>query len=120
MKSKNFINFKPSKYSNTSCTVDGYRFDSRREADYYGQLRIEKRARPALIKDFERQVSFELYAWTPDGKVKVCAHIVDFLVTLLDGTKEVREVKGYATETWNLKRKLFEANYPDIPYKVVK
>ncbi len=113
------IFFKPKKYNNVTCFVDGIRFDSRREADYYGQLKIEKRAK--LIKDFQRQVEFDLYAWdgVSFGK-RVCAHRVDFLVTMPDGKKEVREVKGFATDIWDLKRKMFEANYPHIPYKVIK
>lgn len=124
MKSRNFINFRPKKYGNKTCFVDGIRFDSRREADYYGQLKMEKRAK--LIKDFERQVEFDLYGWgysNPEGglcKKRVCSHIVDFFVTLNDGEKEVREVKGFATDIWDLKRKLFEANYPGINYKVIK
>lgn len=116
MREKNYIPFRRNKYRNQTCTVDGIHFNSRREADYYGQLKIEKRSRPALIKDFERQVSFELRC----NDILICRHIVDFLITKLDGSYEVREVKGFATDVWQIKRKLFEANYPNIPYKVVK
>lgn len=119
MKSKNFIFAKREKYGNKKQTVAGVTYDSKLEADYSGQLKMEKRCK--LIKDYERQVSFELYAWGPDGKrTQVCRHLVDYLVTLNDGTKEVREVKGFATAVWDLKRKLFESNYPAIPYKVVR
>lgn len=114
MKSKNFINFRQKKYKNATCFVDGIRFDSRREADYYGQLKIEKKAK--LIKDFERQVSFELRC----NNFLICRHVVDFLVTNLDGSYEVREVKGFATDLWAIKKKLFEATYPEIPYKVIR
>jgi hypothetical protein len=114
MKSKNMIYFKPRKYKNVTCFVDGIRFDSRREADYYGQLKIEKKA--GLIKEFERQVLFGLKV---NGD-NICAHRVDFLVTLKDGSLEVREVKGFETNEWNIKRKLFESLYPNIPYKVIK
>lgn len=108
------IYFRPKKYGNVSCSVDGKRFDSRREADYYGQLKLEKRGR--LIVDFERQVSFDLDV---NGK-HICRHVVDFLVTLPGGVKEVREVKGFETPEWNLKRKMFEAIYPNIQYRVVR
>ena len=122
MKSKQFIRFQ-NKYKNVRQTIDGINFDSKKEADYYLQLKIEKKAR--LIKDFERQVSFELRGWTANAQkevgIAVCRHIVDFYVTLKDGTKEVREVKSYGTMTdvWKLKHKLFEANYPDIPYRII-
>lgn len=114
MRSRNFINFRPKKYGNVTCFADGIRFDSRRECDYYGQLKLEKRA--GLILDFERQVQIDLVV---NGK-KICAHRVDFYVTLPGGMKEVREVKGFETNEWNIKRKLFEALFPEINYLVVK
>lgn len=113
------IFFKPKKYRNVTCCVDGINFDSRREADYYGELKMQKRAN--LILDFKRQVEFDLFAWDGnEGSKRVCAHRVDFLVTLPNGSQEVREVKGFATDVWDLKRKMFEANYTSIPYKVIK
>lgn len=133
MKVRNFIQFKTrkpqNKYHSETQTVDGISFHSKFEAGYYSQLKIEKRTK--LIKDFKRQVAFDLSAAvfekTSDpllsvvsGYRKVCVHIVDFLVTLPDGSHEVREVKGFATAEWDLKRKLFEANYPHIPYKVIR
>lgn len=114
MRARNLIYFRPKKYGNKTCFVDGIRFDSRREADYYGQLKLEKKGK--LILDFERQVQIDLVV---NGK-KICAHRVDFYVTLPGGLKEVREVKGYATAEWEIKRKLFEAIFPEIPYKVIR
>lgn len=107
-------------------TVDGITFHSKKEAGYYGQLKLEKRA--GIIKSFERQVPFDLFAEvdvlekTPVcfQRKRVCAHIVDFVVTLPDGSREVREVKGFATDVWDLKRKIFEVNYPNLPYKVIR
>ena len=49
----------------------------------------------------------------------ICSHRVDFLLTYPDGHKEVLEVKGFVNPVWPIKKKLFEALYPDIPYKVV-
>jgi len=127
MKARNFIQFrscKPqNKYHSETQTVDGISFHSKFEAGYYSQLKIEKRTK--LIKDFKRQVCFDLWAAVDSANCKglvthVCCHIVDFLVTLPDGSQEVREVKGFATAEWDLKRKLFEANYPHIPYKVIR
>jgi hypothetical protein len=70
----------------------------------------------------ETQVSFPLYAWfgmaIGGDKVKICTHIVDKLVTLKDGSKQVIETKGFGTDIWALKKKLFEANYPEIKYLV--
>lgn len=128
MKTRNFIPFeyrkRQGKYNAQTQTVDGISFHSKKEAQYYGQLKLEKRC--GMIKDFQRQVTFDLFALTDvdspenyDCK-RVCTHIVDFLVTLPEGLQEVREVKGFATDVWDLKRKIFEANYPQIPYKVIR
>jgi hypothetical protein len=122
---KNMVAFnyrkRSGKYNACLQTVDGITFHSKKEAAYYSQLKIERRA--GLIKSFERQVSFDLYAFTLADltfKRRVCAHIVDFVVTRKDGSQEVREVKGFATDVWDLKRKLFEANYPELPYRVIR
>jgi hypothetical protein len=118
VKARQFIRF-GNKYGNKRQTIDGISFDSKREADYYLELKMQKKAK--IIKDFERQVSVELRAWHPDkGFVKVGTHLVDFLVTMPDGTKEFREVKGFATDLWKYKMKITEANYPGIQYKVIR
>ena len=62
------------------------------------------------------QVSFDLYG---KNGGKICTHRVDFLVTDLDGFQYVDEFKGYQTDTWRLKLKLFKDNYPEIQYNVI-
>lgn len=118
MKPAFWMKKKGNKYGAKKTTVDGILFHSKREAEYYGQLKMMKRA--GKIKDFKRQVSFSLYAMCDYESKKVCDHIVDFLVLTLDGKKEVHEVKGMETDVWKLKKKIFEANYTFIPYKVIK
>lgn len=104
---------KRKKYGNRSCYSDGIRFDSALEAEYYNQLKLLKKA--GHIRDFSRQVTFRFYV----NEKLICSHRVDFLVVNSEGSEEVHEVKGFATDVWNIKRKLFEALYPEIPYKVV-
>jgi hypothetical protein len=101
-------------------TLDGVVYDSAAERDYAAELEHAKRL--GIIADVLRQVRFSLFAWSPDTEygTVVCDHIVDFVVVNNDGTKEIREVKGVATDSWRIKRKLFEQNYPRIPYVVIK
>ena len=114
MKKRNFRNFYPNKYNNTKCEcLSEHKHDSRAEAGYCDQLRLLKKAKE--IKSYETQVSFPM---TVNGKT-ICTHRVDFVVTLPNGKKEAHEVKGFATDVWNLKRKLFEAIY-EMPYIVIK
>ncbi len=107
--------FKYNKFSNTSsrCNQE-HSHDSIGEAQYCNSLELLKRAKE--IRSFKIQQSYDM---TVNGKT-ICKHIVDFLVTNKEGKVEVHEVKGFATNVWNLKRKLFEALYPSIPYIVIK
>ena len=86
---------------------------SRFESDYCEQLKLLVKA--GEIKGFEYSVRFHLKV----NDKKICEHWPDFLVTTNDGKQEVHETKGFATKEWGLKRKLFEALYPDIPYYVI-
>ena len=68
------------------------------------------------ILDFEYAKRYELRV---NGKLIGC-HKPDFTVTKSDGTFEVREVKGAETSDWHLRKNLFEALFPEIPYLVIK
>jgi hypothetical protein len=98
------------KYNNVK--QNGY--DSRLEANY--ALILKQELKEGLITDIKEQVMFDLRGL--NGK-RVCGHRVDFVVTLPNGKQEAREVKGFATSIWQLKKKLFEDNYPDIDYIVI-
>jgi len=66
------------------------------------------------IAEIETQVHYDLKV----NGVKITGHRPDFRVTYKDGTQEIREFKGFSTEAWLIKKALFEALYPEIPYKV--
>jgi hypothetical protein len=69
------------------------------------------------IKSYEIQKDYDLVV---NGQ-KICGIRPDFVVlTNLDET-EIHEVKSYVTMTpaWNIKRKLWEAIYPDFEYIVI-
>ena len=46
-------------------------------------------------------------------------YIADFRVIYNDGKCEIEDVKGKETEVFRIKRKLFEAAYPDLTLKIV-
>jgi hypothetical protein len=86
---------------------------SRFEATYCDQLKLLVKAKE--IASFEYSKRFILKV----NEKTICEHWPDFLVTLNDGSQEIHETKGFATKDWSLKRKLFEALYPHIPYIVI-
>lgn len=92
-----------SKYGNHPTTVDGIRFDSKKEADYYKQLKIRRDA--GEVSHFLMQVPIAL-----PGNTK---YVLDFLVFYTDGSDpEYVDVKGRQTETFRLKKRQVEALYP--------
>lgn len=83
--------------------------DSKFEAGKAEELKLLKRA--GEIKDFREQVKIPLIV----NNLIVCDYFIDFEIEHNDGTLEYLETKGYATDTWKLKWKLFEALYSDKP-----
>lgn len=95
---------KPNKYHNHPTTVDGIRFDSKKEARYYEQLKIRKAAREVWY--WLRQVPLHL----PGGS----KYVVDFLVFFHDPDRDCEyvDVKGRETQVFRLKKREIEHQYP--------
>lgn len=100
------------KYNSRAVEVDGHVFDSKIEARYYEQLKwlLEHKE----IKSFRLQPRYLLLdKFKKNGKTfRKMEYIADFEITHLDGSIEVVDVKGYETEAFKIKRKIFEYKYP--------
>jgi hypothetical protein len=107
---------KPSKYNSKRIHVDGVLFDSKKEADYYGDLKLQLKA--GAIKGFCRQPEFILTAGF--GNRKPVTYKADFIVFNLDGTADVIDVKGVETEVFKIKKKLFADKFPELELKIEK
>jgi len=105
---------KANKYGNKKTVFEGRKYDSQLESAVAQEIVLLKRT--GTINKVEPQKTFTLYG---RGGSKICGHRVDFLLTFTDGHQEAWEAKGFATEIWRLKRKLFEDNYPEITYVVI-
>lgn len=91
------------KYGNQITHVDGIRFDSKREARYYEQLKLRKAA--GEVAYWLRQVPIHL----PGGT----RYVIDFLVFFSDGrAPEYVDVKGRETKEFRIKRREVEHHYP--------
>lgn len=97
----------------TRCLL-GHNHPSRIEREYCECLQMLKKN--GDIKEFEYEKKYELRV---NGNLIGC-HKPDFTVTRNDGKQEVHETKGFETMEWRLRRNLFEAIYPNIPYMVIK
>lgn len=92
------------KYHNKVTRVDGIRFDSKKEASYYAQLKL--RIAAGEVTHFFRQVPIHL----PDGT----KYVLDFLVFFADAGRapEYVDTKGVLTPVFRMKKKAVEFHYP--------
>lgn len=90
------------KYNAIKTELDGIKFDSKKEARYYSELKL--RVKAGEIVFFLRQVPFDL-----PGNVK---YRVDFQEFHTDGTIHFVDVKGVRTTDFIMKKKQVEALYP--------
>ena len=92
----NSITTKQNKYHNKKVIVDDIKFDSKKEANRYNQLKLLEKA--GLIKNLQRQVKFELQpSFKYNNKtIRAINYIADFVYEQ-DGKQIVEDVKSEAT-----------------------
>ena len=92
---------KRSKYGAVKTKIDGQIFDSKKEADYYCELKLRLQA--GEIKGFCLQPTFIL--------AEGLKYKADFIVFNNDGTTEVIDVKGFKTKEYITKKKVFDDKF---------
>lgn len=100
------------KYRNVKVEIDGIKFDSKKEAAYYGKLKLLKKS--GEIVDFTLQPRYDLAM----NGVKLGFYKADFLVTWKSGNVQLVDVKGMKTPIYNLKKKLIKAIYGIVIHEV--
>lgn len=102
---------KRSKYRNAETVVDGIRFDSKKEAVRYGQLKI--RLKLGEIGLLERQKHYLLIE--ANETERKCEYVADFVYwDIKTGKQIVEDVKSSMTRklpTYIMKRKLMKDKY---------
>lgn len=125
--------------SSKKVTIDGYKFASKLESEYY--LLLKDKKEKGLIKDFKMQETFllqEKYI-VIDGQVikesnkdfsklkkkygantvRSIKYIADYVVTNNDNSIDVIDTKGRSTEVFEIKKKMFMYIYPNYNFKVL-
>lgn len=92
---------KKSKYGAVKTSIDGHTFDSKKEAEFYSNLKFQTMA--GEIQGFCLQPMFIL---APGLKYKA-----DFVVFNNDGSFEIIDTKGFKTKEYIAKKKVFEDKY---------
>lgn len=99
------------KYHNRKTILDGIKFDSKREAQRYRELKLLESA--GLVSGIELQVPYELVPdMVFDGrKVQGVRYIADFRYTDENGQTVVEDAKGMRTAVYTIKKKLMMWRY---------
>lgn len=109
------------KYKNRKVTVDGVKFDSMKEARRYKELKLLERG--GAITDLVLQPKFELIPTIKREGHKterVTYYIADFAYTDKRTGKEiVEDVKGFKTDVYKLKKKMFLFKYPELDFREI-
>lgn len=110
---------KYNKYNNKKVEYDGYKFDSKKEAEFYKKLKALQKA--GKIKKIEVHPKFELQpSFKKNGKTyRAINYYADFLVYYSDGITKLYDTKGKRTEVYKIKKKLFEYKYKDLTIEEV-
>jgi hypothetical protein len=109
------------KYFSRPVTMDGIRFDSQSECDYYLMLKSQGAKDLVIHPRYVLQKAFDKPDF--DGTPRHYAEIgyeADFQYTDEHGRTRVVDVKGYPDEAFPIHRKLFEAEYPRLHLEAVK
>ena len=104
---------KSSKFNNRKSLIDGHTFDSIKESEFYGSLKLKKQA--GLIKDFQMQVQYDIIV----NNIHIAYYYLDFLIENNDGSFEYIDIKGkdkksnkfIKTSVFAIKKRLVEALY---------
>lgn len=114
--------FRTSKYNAKKVEIDGIKFDSKAEGEYY--LHLKQQVTERQILGFERQKRMLLQEGFSvegvKGKIRPIFYVVDFIITENDGTLTYVDVKGMETDVFKLKKKQFMKRYNTALLKVKK
>lgn len=105
------------KYHSRKVTLDGITFPSQKEANKYAELKLLQMA--GEVTKLEMQPEFILQEGYRDSNGKWHRPIkyrADFKVSYRGGRVEVIETKGFRTEAYRMKKKMFLARYPEMNF----
>lgn len=108
------------KYGNRKVVVDGHKFDSKLEGKRYKELKLMQEL--GLIKNLKLHPEFILIPpFKKNGRsYRKTSYFADFSYFSVKENKTIIEdTKGFKTDIYKLKKKLFEYRYKDMEIKEV-
>ena len=107
------------KYHNRKTVVDGITFDSKGEANRYGELKLLQQA--GVISDLVLQPKYVLQPkFRYNGKgIQAITWTADFEYTE-NGVRITEDFKGHETEAFKLRLKMFKHKYPNKTVRITR
>ena len=106
------LNFNKNKYGNTK--TNGY--DSKKE--HKRSLQLKQLQKEGKISKLEEQKAFilqESFKNNQNKSIRTIKYIVDYYY-IENGVEVAEDVKGFKTDVYKIKAKLFQYKYPDIKF----
>ena len=103
------------KYRNVKCVYDGLKFDSKKEAQRYAELKLLEKC--GAIQDLKTQVKFCIVPKTEKNR-RARFYIADFVYTD-NGVQTIEDVKSPITRrnpVYSLKKALVLVNYAEYNF----
>jgi hypothetical protein len=107
------------KYHNKKVIYDGIKFDSKKEARRYSELKLMEKAK--IIDELELQKVFELqpkYINNKGEHIRAITYRADFFYYDKEKKKyiveDVKPSATYKTDVYRIKRKMLEYVYPNL------
>ena len=108
---------KAHKFFAQATIVDGHKFPSIKEANYYCELKIRLRAGDIYKIELQPRYTLEDGRRLRNGKwLRKREYVADFRITYPDGRQEVIDTKGYRTDEYKRKIQEFRDKYPEIDF----
>ena len=100
-----------SKYKNKKVVVDNILFDSKKEANYYIYLKMLEDAGKIVDLELQRKFVLQPTFKLNEKTYRAITYIADFVYKDQEGQTHVVDTKGYRTQVYKIKKKLFMKKY---------
>ena len=99
------------KYNNKKVVIDGIKFDSKKEANRYQELKVMEKAK--IIKNLRLQVPYVIIEKSQHGRA--IKYIADFVYYDNEKGREIIEdTKGFRTDVYKIKKRLMSEQGNEI------
>lgn len=105
------------KYNAQAMEVDGHKFPSLKEANYYCELKLRLKAGEITKIELQPRFTLEKGRRLRNGKwLRKREYVADFRITFPDGSQQVIDTKGFRTAVYKRKIQEFLDLYPNIDF----